>query len=160
MYDNSKGRISPKLLRASQPVIEHIKGYEKLRLFAYDDGFGTLTIGWGHTGGVRQGQIITEAEARRLLQLDIQTAEGVLRLCHKFRLYQFEYDALVSFIFNIGGGNFLKSTMREALDMQRHDLAADEFGRWIYSKGKKARGLIPRRAVEERIFREGTYHAK
>lgn len=157
MYDNSKGRISPKLLRVSRPMIERLKGFEELMLTGYDDGAGYQTIGWGHRMQPGDPRCITEARAEELLRHDLQLAEGTIRLGVKVPLYQYEFDALVSFIFNIGGGAFLKSTMRVALNDARYDLAADEFKRWNKAGGKVLKGLVRRRAAEETIFRTGTY---
>lgn len=156
----SHDRRSPKILRTSQQGIEHIKGFEKLRLDAYDDGFGNPTIGWGHVLGPSESRKITEMEAVSLLRQDIQTAEMGIKRYVKADLHQHEFDALVGLVFNIGIGRFSNSTLVTALNMGRYDLAADEFPKWRRANGKVVSGLVKRRAIEERIFRTGAYNAK
>lgn len=150
-------RYSPKLLRASPEVKAFIKSFETLELATYDDGAGVLTIGWGHTSGVQPGMKITRTQAEDWFRADLGVAEGVVRLFVKVPLAQHEYDALVSFIFNVGGGNFGKSTMRTCLNELRYEDAADEFPKWRLAGGKVMRGLVRRRAAEKLIFEKGQY---
>jgi lysozyme len=159
MYDNSKGRIATTSLRPSGPLVDFIKREEALRLKAYQDQGGVWTIGWGHTGGVTMGQEITEEQATSFLKADLAEAAHVLAAGSPLKLFQHEYDALVSFIFNIGAGQFVSSTLRRALKMGRYDLAADEFKRWNKVKGKISNGLKKRRWREEKLFREALYRA-
>lgn len=153
-------RYSPALLRASPEIKAFIKGFEELRLKAYDDGTGTMTIGWGHTSKVLPGSGITRTQAEDYFRADLHTAEGVIRLGVKVPLAQWEYDALVSLIFNIGGGNFAGSTMRRLLNELRYEDAGDEFQRWVYSKGRKLKGLVTRRAAEAHYFQTGSLSKK
>lgn len=156
----SEKRLSPKLLRTSQMGIEHIKGFEKLRLQAYNDGFGNLTIGWGHVIGPSEPHRITEMQAVSLFRQDIQIAEMGIKRYVKANLYQHEFDALVGLVFNIGVGKFSNSTLAHALNMARYDLAADEFRKYRRANGEVIAGLVKRRAIEERIFRTGVYNAR
>lgn len=153
-------RQSPKVLRTSRKGIEHIKGFEKLRLKAYDDGYGNLTIGWGHLVGPSEPHQITEIQAVSLLMDDIRTAEYAIKRYVKVPLYQHEWDAIVGLVFNIGVGNFSKSTLVHALNEKRYDLAANEFPRWRRANGQVSTGLVRRRAIELRIFLNGQYNAK
>lgn len=150
-------RQSVKLLRSSPEIRNFIKGFEALRLKAYRDQKGVLTIGWGHTRDVHEGQVITRTQAEDLFRQDVYVAEGTLRLGVKVPLFQHEYDALLSFVFNVGGGNFAKSTMRELLNELRYEDAADQFPRWVYAGKEKSNGLIRRRDAERRIFLTGLY---
>lgn len=150
-------RYSVKLLRASPEVKAFIKSFEELRLEAYKDAAGTWTIGWGHTRNVHPGQKITRTQAEDFFRSDIHVVEGTLRLSVKVPLYQKEYDALVSLVFNIGGGNFAKSTLREHLNSLNYHDAAHEILKWRKSKGRVLAGLERRRKREMAIFVSGSY---
>ena len=82
-----------------------IKRFEGLRLKAYRDQGGVLTIGWGHTGSdVQEGTSITEAKAEQLFQDDLATAEAILERTVDVELTEWQWAALVSFVFNVGAG--------------------------------------------------------
>lgn len=147
-------------LRTSQRGLEHIKGFEKLRLEAYDDGYGNLTIGWGHKIGPGDPHKMSEAMAETYLRQDIATAEFAIKRWVRVKLYQHEFDAIVGLVYNIGAGKFSNSTLLYALNQERYDLAALEFPKWRKANGKISNGLKRRRAIEERIFRTGVYNAK
>lgn len=155
--DSRMTRYSPRLLRASPEIKAFIKSFETLRLRAYDDGTGVMTIGWGHTKGVQTGQVITRTIAEDWFRGDLHVAEGTIRLAIKAPLYQHEYDALLSFVFNIGGTQFSKSTMRERINELRYEDAADQFPRWIYANGERLGGLVKRRDQERRLWMTGAY---
>jgi len=150
-------RFSPALLRASPEIKAFIKAFEILRTVAYDDGVGVWTIGYGHTKGVAPGQKITRTQAEDWFRGDIYTAEGVIRLAVKVPLAQHEYDALVSFVFNIGGGHFSGSTMRTLLNELRYEDASEEFPKWRKGGGRVLQGLVKRRAAEKLCFDQGIY---
>lgn len=152
-------RVSVKMLRASPEIKSFIKGFEALRLTAYDDGTGVWTIGWGHTSGVQPGQKISRTQAEDFFRADLGVAEGVMRLAVKVPLAQWEYDALLSLIFNIGGGNFSASTLRAMLNELRYEDAGDEFPKWRRAGGKVLKGLERRRAQEHHLWKTGQYPA-
>lgn len=142
-----------------------VKEFEGLRLVAYDDLApnkvlkpgdaikGTLTIGHGHTGpDVFIGQAITEEEAERLLRADLDTAENAVAELVEVPLNENQFSALVSFVYNVGSGNFLKSTLLKRLNRGEIDRAAEEFARWNKSKGQVLVGLTRRRAAEKALF--------
>ena len=126
--------------------------FDGLRLEAYRDAAGVLTIGYGHTKDVREGDKISEYWARELLREDIERAtKQVLKLgvCHT----QGQLDALVSFTFNLGFGRLRKSTLLKVI--KRRDSAAvirREFKRWVYADGKRLKGLERRREWEANRF--------
>jgi len=138
---------------ASQECIELLKMFEGVRLERYLDSAGLPTIGVGHL--IRDGesfQKITLAQAEQLLKKDIAAAaKSVNRSAHLF-LNQQQFDALVSFVFNIGVGNFEKSTMLRLLNKGQYKAAAGEFDRWAYVKLELSKGLARRRAVEKALF--------
>lgn len=129
-----------------------IKDFESLQLNAYLCPAGVWTIGWGHTNGVKKGQRISEAQANDYLVEDIAPIERQLnRLGINFRQEQF--DALVSWIFNLGWGKFKSSTLLKKIqaDASDQEIAA-EFIKWVYSGGKILLGLKRRRVAEANTF--------
>lgn len=142
----------------SQAGIDLIKRFEGLRLKAYPDpatGGEPWTIGIGHTGGVRPGDVITEARAEQLLRQDVGRFErAVARLCPITTQPQF--DALVSFAFNVGEGNLESSTLRKLHNAGDYAGAAGQFERWNRAAGKIMTGLTRRRAAEAQLYRTGS----
>ena len=129
-----------------------IKDFEGLRLKAYLCAAGVPTIGWGHTKGVRLGQTITEAQAEDLLVEDIAPIERQLnRLGVNFR--QGQFDALVSWIFNLGATTFSNSTLCKRIKEGAADQqVADEIVKWVYANGRPLLGLMKRRVAEANLF--------
>ena len=138
--------------------LDHIKEWEALRLEAYkptpDD---VWTIGWGHTHTAREGMVITKREAERLLRVDLAWVRSTLEELVEVPLTQLQYDALASFIFNIGRPQFATSTLLRKLNAGDYLGAAEEFPRWNKQKGKVLRGLTRRRKQEREMFLNGTY---
>lgn len=132
---------------------EAIKKAEGLRLKAYLDTGGVWTIGYGHTGPeVVEGLTITLDGAERLLREDLRTAEGHVNKLVKVALTQNQFDALVSFVYNIGGGAFKESTMLRLLNAGDYEGAANQFPRWNKDNGKVVAGLTNRRREERELF--------
>jgi lysozyme len=137
--------------------LELIRQFEGLRLTAYRDPVGILTIGWGHTGAdVTESLTITEARARALLAADVaHVAAGVDRLV-TVPLTAAERAALVSFAFNVGLGALARSTLLRRVNAGDRAGAVAEFGRWVYgtAAGRKVRlaGLVRRRQAEAALF--------
>ena len=139
-------------MKTSYKGIALIKDFEGLRLGAYYCSAGVLTIGYGHTGGVKEGDLITEQKAEQLLQDDLKKFEnGVLRLV-RVPLNQNQFDALVSFAFNLGVGNLGKSTLLKMLNNRDYKGAAGQFVRWNKAGGKELAGLTRRRLAESAMF--------
>lgn len=129
-------------------------------LKAYQDSVGVWTIGVGHTSAagapkVTRGMTITLAESDEILSRDLKTFEKAVRDAVKVPLTQNQFDALVSFCFNIGGGAFAKSTLVKKLNAGDTAGAADQFLRWNKVKGKVVRGLTTRRQGERAQFLKG-----
>lgn len=141
-----------KLMTTSNQGKDLIKAFEGLRLDAYRCPAGVPTIGWGHTKGVKMGQHITAAQAEDLLVEDIAPIERLLNsLGINFRQEQF--DALVSWIFNLGAGKFTGSTMLKRIKEDASDeRITDELIRWTYSGMQQLPGLINRRVAEANLF--------
>lgn len=120
---------------------------EGRRLTAYKDTKGIWTIGVGHTGPeVKQGLVWTDAQVTAAFANDVKWAEREVDAVEA-PLTENQYDALVSFIFNIGAGAFRKSTMLKLLNKGEYELAAKEFDRWVIPKE-----ITSRRMSEKRQF--------
>lgn len=133
--------------------VEHIKEFEDLRLEAYlPTPNDVWTIGYGHTKDVKKGDSISEAEAESLLYEDLQWAEAAVNRLVTVGINQNQFDALVSFVFNIGESQFKNSTLLRKLNAGDYEGAANEFPRWNKQKGKVLRGLVRRRASEMELF--------
>lgn len=145
-------------MRTSQKGIDFIKRHEALRLTAYKDAVGVWTIGYGHTSTAKQGMVITEAEAEKLLKQDLKTAEVEINR-HLLPLKQHQFDSLTSFVFNVGIGSFRRSTLLKRLKIDvNHPDIANQFNRWVYGGGKILKGLVKRRKEEVNLYITGIYH--
>ena len=139
-------------MKASEKAYSLIRQFEGLRLTAYRCPAGVWTVGYGHTSGVVPGMTITKEQAEEFLMRDIETAENIVRVeCPGLR--QCQFDALVSFVFNVGGGNFRKSTLLKKIKANPDDNSIiDEFLRWVYANGVVLTGLQKRRLAEMRLY--------
>ena len=139
-------------MRTSRKGIEFIKAHEGLRLDAYLCPAGVPTIGYGHTYNVKMGDRITEEQAERFLIGDLIVAETEVNR-YGFDLTQNQFDALVSFVYNIGAGNFRSSTLLKRLKANPNDPdIANQFKRWVYGGGKVLPGLVRRRNEESKLY--------
>lgn len=122
-----------------------IESFEGLRLTSYQDSVGVWTIGYGHTKGVAKGQTITQAQAEAFLQQDLAVAEAAVN-GHGLTLTDNQFAALVSFTFNLGGGNLAK--------LLKNGLAAvpDRIPLFDHAGGKALAGLTRRRAAERALY--------
>ena len=140
----------------SKAGINLIKFFEGLRTTAYLDSVGVPTIGYGHTKGVKLGMMITETKAEELLKKDLEYFEKKVEQLVKAHLAQNEFDALVSFTFNLGEGNLAKSTLLKKLNDLDNPRPmteiADEFLKWNKAGGKVLHGLTKRRIAEREMF--------
>ena len=139
-------------MKASSKALELIKQFEGLRLKAYLCPGGVWTIGYGHTTGVKSGMVITEDQAEDFLLSDIAVFEKAVN-DQNLALTQNMFDALVSFTFNVGVGNFKRSTLLFKIKVNPWDNSImDEFLRWVYSKGRVLPGLQRRRLAEMKLY--------
>lgn len=141
------------LLRTSQNGVDLIKHFEGCRLKAYKCSAGVWTIGYGHTGpDVSPSLAITEQQAEQLLEQDLEVFERAVSKLISVPLSQYEFDALVSFAFNVGARALDTSTLRRLLNAGDHAGAADQFLRWDKVDGKPLEGLTRRRMAERAMF--------
>ncbi|MGE4251131.1 MAG: lysozyme [Parvibaculaceae bacterium] len=152
-------------MRTGSRGLALIKQYEGLRLDAYRDTGGVLTIGWGHTAAAgpprpTPGMRITLAEAEAVLARDLVRYETAVTRAVTREIGQNQFDAMVSLCFNIGGGAFAKSTVVRAFNAGDDRQAADAFLRWSKDDGRVLPGLLRRRRAERRLFLSRTSLAK
>ena len=143
-------------MRTSQAGIDLIKQFEGFRSRAYQDSAGVWTIGYGTTAGagmkVHPGMTISREQAEKYLRDHLLHVERAADRLVSVPLKQHEFDALVSFIYNVGDGAFSKSTLRRKLNAGDRKGAADEFLRWNKAGGRVLAGLKRRRKAERRMF--------
>lgn len=132
-----------------------IASHEGLRTTAYLDPVGIPTICYGSTAGVELGQRATFDECNRLLQRDTTYAGKAVARCTHVAITQAQYDALVSFSFNVGGEAYCRSTLARRLNAGDCWGAAAQFDRWVHAGGRKLPGLIKRRSEERALFETG-----
>lgn len=139
-------------MKTSELAKNKIKSFEGLRLSAYRCSAGVLSIGYGHTKGVKAGQMITLKEAEYLFLEDISVVEKSINNL-KLKLNQGQFDALVSFAFNLGLLKLKNSTLLKYVRLcPESDLVGKEFEKWVYAGGKKLDGLVKRRAWEKERY--------
>lgn len=134
-----------------------IRACEGCRLRAYRDSVGVLTIGVGHTSAAGQpvvdaNLVITNDEADQILSNDLRSVEHDIERMVTAPLKQDQFDAIVSWVFNLGIGNLAKSTLLKKLNVQDYSGAADEFLKWDRAGGRVLSGLVKRRKAERLLF--------
>lgn len=140
-------------MKTSDRGLGLIRASEGLRLDAYRDVRGVLTIGYGSTLGVRAGDRIDAAEAeRRLRQQDLPRFEAGVAVVVRVPLTQGQFDALVSFAYNLGVGALAGSTLLRKLNAGDAAGAGAEFPKWCHAGSEVLPGLVTRRAKERALF--------
>jgi lysozyme len=136
--------------------LSKLKEWEGLRLNAYADVGGTVTIGYGHTGpDVRMGMVIDEAQADQWLRQDIAFAAQAVDRLVSVPLSAYQRDALISFVYNVGANAFAKSTLLRKLNAGDYAAVPAELARWNKAGGKVVEGLVNRRAAEAGLWAKG-----
>ena len=137
----------------SQNGINLIKRFEGCRLTAYKCPANVWTIGYGHTGSdVKQGLTITQEQAEKLLKSDLVVHCNNVSKLVKVPLNQNQFDALVSFEYNLGYGNLSRSTLLALINQKKFKEASEEFKKWKYAGVKVLAGLVKRREAEKELF--------
>lgn len=158
------------MYRTSRTGIQFLTSLEGSSATVYTDIAGFLTIGVGHlltpaeiqlkhltvTGSSWEGSL-SEGEILTLLQADVIWAEKAVWSCIHPRLYQWEFDALVSFTFNIGGLALKNSTLAKRLNQGFYSAVGEEMLKWNIAGGGPSQGLLNRRIREKTLWETGAY---
>lgn len=136
-------------MKTSQHGIDLIKQFEGCRLSAYLDAVGIPTIGYGHIVGVKMGDKITQAQAEQLLKNDLVKYENGVNALTRYQFNQNEFDALVSFAYNLGVGNLSKLTAGQTRNKGQ---IADAMLLYNKAGGQVLSGLTKRRKKERELF--------
>ena len=144
-------------MQTSDKGIALLKEFEGCKLTAYQDSVGVWTIGYGWTQPVdgkpiRAGMTINQETAERLLKTGLVSYESDVYRLVKVGLTQGQFDALVSFTYNLGARSLSTSTLLRKLNAGDYAGAADEFLRWNKAGGKVLNGLTRRREAERALF--------
>jgi lysozyme len=142
-------------VKLSQKGIELIKQFEGYSSKAYPDpatGGAPWTIGYGTTKGVKPGMVITAQQAEKMLRDDVAKFESGVSSLITAPTTQGQFDAMVSLAYNIGLGNFGKSTLLKKHNARCYTCAADQFRVWNRANGKVMNGLTKRRAAEREVY--------
>lgn len=142
-------------IRISEAGLELIRAFEGFAAMPYRCPAGVLTVGYGHA--VRASESfprgVTEDQAATMLRQDVEDAERAVRRLLPVPLRQGQFDALVSFTYNLGAGALQRSALRRKVLRGEHAQAADEFLKWVWAGGRKLPGLIRRRTAERALYR-------
>lgn len=140
-------------MKTSKAGLDLIKRFEGFRAGVYLCPAGVATIGYGHA--IKPGEkftTITEHHAESLLIDDVEEAEEYVNELVEVGINQDQFDALVSFTFNLGGGALKRSTLLKKINALKFEEAKAEFSRWVYAGGERLPGLVKRRKAEAEIF--------
>ena len=145
-------------MKISEKGLNLIKEFEGLRLKPYKDAVGIPTIGYGNTYYEDGRKVslsdpaITEARATDLLKMVVKRYEDAINRYVQVPITQNQFDALVSFAYNVGNENVRKSTLMKLLNRKQYMEAADQLLRWNKAGGKTLKGLTRRRQAERTLF--------
>jgi len=139
-------------MRTGTQGIELIRHFEGCRLNAYLCPAGVWTIGYGHTADVKEGDSIDQEAAEAFLIKDLEKFEQAVTRLVEVPLTQQQFDALVSWTFNLGAGNLAASTLLRKLNNYQYAEVPEQMMRWVRAGGKVLDGLVRRRAAEAALF--------
>lgn len=137
---------------ASSNAYDLVKKYEGCRLVGYLDMVGVPTVGYGSTSDVALGERISQAEAEDRLKEDMEAAEACVNANVTAELTQNQFDALCSWVFNLGCKRFKSSTMLQKINASQWDQASIELKKWDHAGGRTVEGLMRRRRDEAKLF--------
>lgn len=145
-------------MTVSQKGIDLIKSFEGLSLKSYDDGGGVWTIGYGSTmwtdgTKVKEGQSVGIEGAEKLLTWEINNKAKIVDQLIKSKINQNQFDALVSFAYNLGIGSLQKSTLLKLVNINPNDYGIrNEFMKWVSKGTTFEKGLTRRRKAEADLY--------
>ena len=139
-------------MNIGQKGIDLIKHFEGCELNAYKCPAGVWTIGYGHIKGVSEGMSITQEQAEQMLLDELKEYENYINELVVVDLSQNQFDALVSWVYNLGPANLKSSTLLKVLNSGDYAGVPDQIERWNKAGGKVLEGLIRRRQAESSLF--------
>ena len=139
-------------MKTGSKGIDLIKHFEGCELEAYKCPAGVWTIGYGHIKGVKEGMTITEHQAEEMLKSELNEYEGYINNLVTAELNQNQFDAMVSWVYNLGGGNLKASTLLKVLNAGDYAGVPAQIMRWNKAGGKVLEGLTRRRQAEADLF--------
>jgi len=139
-------------MKTGSKGIDLIKHFEGCELEAYKCPAGVWTIGYGHIKGVKEGMTITEVQAEEMLKSELNEYEGYINNLVTAELNQNQFDAMVSWVYNLGGGNLKASTLLKVLNAGDYNGVPAQMMRWNKAGGKVLEGLTRRRQAEADLF--------
>lgn len=141
-----------------QRLLDMVKSFEGCRLAPYRCPANKLTVGYGHQ--TKSYDTITQEIADWYLMTDLLKSAVQVVNIYDGKLLPYQLAALASFVFNVGIGNFVESTMLKKLRQNDFSGAAEEFDRWVYAGREILPGLVTRRKAEKRLFKTGNHLAE
>ena len=145
-------------MNISQEGLSLIKKFEGCKLEAYKCAANVWTIGYGSTKGVKEGMEISQERAEMLLLEDVEMFENSVNKLVEVSLEQNQFDALVSWTFNLGSTNLKNSTLLKVLNDKDYEGVPAQIKRWNKAGGKVLQGLIRRREAEALLFEGKEWH--
>jgi len=139
-------------MNISEEGLSLIKKFEGLELEAYKCAAGVWTLGYGHTAGVQEGDVWSEEQANEQLKIDMHVYAEYINDQVTCPLSQNQFDALVSWVFNLGPTNLRNSTLLKVLNSGDYEGVPAQIKRWNKAGGKVLEGLIRRREAEALLF--------
>ena len=139
-------------MNIGQKGIDLIKHFEGCELNAYKCPAGVWTIGYGHIKGVSEGMSITQEQAEQMLLDELKEYENYINELVTVNLSQNQFDALVSWVYNLGPANLKSSTMLKVLNDGKYEDVPYQMKRWNKAGGKVLDGLVRRREAEALLY--------
>lgn len=139
-------------MKISAEGLSLIKKFEGCELEAYQCSAGVWTIGYGHTKDIEEGMTITKEQAEEMLVDELHEYESYVNEYVTVELEQNQFDALVSWVYNLGPNNLKASTMLKVLNSGDFSGVPAQIKRWNKAGGKVLEGLIRRREAEALLF--------
>jgi len=139
-------------MKISHEGLAIIKKFEGLELEAYQCSAGVWTIGYGHTKDVQQGDQWSESHAEYMLEVELEEYQSYINEYVEVALSQHQFDALVSWVYNLGPANLKSSTLLKVLNSGDYEGVPAQIKRWNKAGGKVLKGLVRRREAEALLF--------
>lgn len=144
--------MGKKIMQISKEGLALIKKFEGFESRAYLCPAGVWTIGYGHTKDVKEGDEWSQAHAEHMLEIELEEFCEYVNKMVKVPLEQYQFDALVAWVYNLGAGNFKESTLLKVLNQGDYDDVPHQIKRWNKAGGRVLQGLVRRREAEALLF--------